>query len=128
MPVSLASFQAMRLLTSAWMDPRGGSHGVLPVSFRGNSHLLEGWALLRPDGSRSLLLINNDASHPARISVRGMAKKTLLLTTYSRAEYIWHPDGRNGHPSRNLRPAKTSVPSDLPVTIPPWSLAVLKEE
>ena len=82
----------------------------------------------REAGRRSLLLINNDASHPARISVRGMAKKTLLLTTYSRAEYIWHPDGRNGHPSRNLRPAKTSVPSDLPVTIPPWSLAVLKEE
>jgi hypothetical protein len=129
-PLPLATFHTLQLLTREWMDPNGGSHGVLPVSTGGStraeSDLLSLFPLKRPDGGRSLLVINKDATHPVRLSVKGLLKEPCTLITYSCAQYIWQAEGNRGHPSRNLPPARISVPSDLPITIPPWSLAVLK--
>ena len=124
----LAAFHAMRLLTSGWMDPRGGNHGVLPVHLRGagTSFLLSAFALKRPDGGVSLLVINKSSGLPLNLMVKGMGKIPCTLASYSSEEYLWKPDGANGRPSRNLPPSIRRITLDKPVTIPPWFIAVLR--
>jgi len=119
----VATFHTLRLLTHQWMDPGGGPHGVLSVTLRGHSHLLEGWALCRPDHSRSLLLINK-ADHPVTVAVHGM--KPSELTLYGSGQYRWYADGPDGRPLRNLPPTLRKLRADQPISIPAGSLVVIR--
>jgi hypothetical protein len=119
----VATFHTLRLLTREWMDPLGGFHGVLPVALRGNSRLLEGWALCRPDRSRSLLLINKD-DHPVTLAVRGM--KVSRACIYGSREYRWSADGPDGRPLQNLPPTLLKLRADQPISIPAGSLVVIR--
>ena len=118
----VAAFHTLRLLTREWMDPRGGSHGVLPVSLHGEVGLLEAWALCRPDHSRSLLLINK-ADHPQSVMVHGM--KASVVSMYGSRQYRWMEDRRNGHPLKNLPPDSSACNGGF-VTLPAFTLAVLR--
>jgi hypothetical protein len=118
----VATFYTLRLLTREWMDPRGGDHSVLPVSFHGDTDLLEGWALLRPDQSRSLLLINK-AGHPVTIALHGM--KASVVSMYGSEQYRWLEGGRSGHPAKNMPPVTSSCVGGS-VTLPAFTLAVLR--
>lgn len=118
----VATFHTLRLLTREWMDPRGGNHSVLPVSFHGDTDLLEGWALLRPDQSRSLLLINK-ADHPVTIALHGI--KASVVSMYGSEQYRWLEAGRSGHPAKNLPPVTSSCVGGS-VTLPAFTLAVLR--
>jgi F5/8 type C domain len=119
----VATFHTLRLLTREWMDPRGGPHGVLPLTLRGCSHQLEGWALCRPDHSRSLLLINK-ADHSVTVVVHGMQADTLH--SYGQGQYRWHAEGADGHPERNLPPSSLRLRADQPILIPPLSVSVIR--
>lgn len=130
--VPVASYHALRLVTGAWLDPAGGPHRVLPVTIKG---LKEGeksrvslFAVGRPDGGLSLLVVNKHRNKPLRLSLGSLAKEgkgSLTVTTYSATEYEWRAKGEEGHPSRNLPPVSHRVPATQPVAIPAWSLAVL---
>lgn len=126
--VPVASYHAMRLFSREWMNPTGGHHAILPVHRHGEGgrSLLSTFALGRPDGSRSLLLINKDPATPLTLRTRGLGNGTLRLAVYSASEYQWHPAGARGNPARNLPPSVQDVPSGQAVTIPPWSIAVLR--
>ena len=125
--VPVATYNALRLLSGEWLDPSGGPHTVLPVRISGDqANLLSAFAVKRPDGSRSLLVINKDPKRPVRLSLKGLGKQSATLTTYSSAEYSWHADGEEGHPSRSLPPCHQQVSVDQPINIPPWSLSVIK--
>lgn len=127
--VPVATFQTLRMLSQQWMDPCGGLHQVFPCHLtrsgkRGD--LLSAFVLKRPDGKWSLLLLNKDATHAAQLSFIGLDWEPHTFTTYSSAEYIWHPDGPNGHPSPNLAPSTRRVSENQRILIPPWSLTVIK--
>jgi hypothetical protein len=115
----VASFHALRLVTTCWMDPRGGAHGVLPVRSRGSEGLMA-FALRRPDGSRSLLLINK-GNTACRVALLGIVPGSV--TVYGSGQYRWFPDGPAGHPLRNL-PPQQSAGHGGEVTVPPRSIAV----
>jgi hypothetical protein len=117
----VATFHTLRLLTREWMDPRGGGHGVLPVTLRGDRNLIEAWALLRPDNTSSLLLINKK-NHPVTIAVHGM--RASMVRTYGSGQYLWLAHGSKGHPVRNAPPVTSPFVGDS-VTIPSFTLAVL---
>ena len=118
----VATFHTLNLLTHEWIDPRGGSHGVLPVCLRGGDGLIDAWAIHRPDGASSLLLINK-ADHPVSISVHGM--QVTLVSMYGSEQYRWLEDGRSGHPAKNLPPVTSSCVGGS-VTLPAFTLAVLR--
>jgi hypothetical protein len=127
----VAAFHAMQMVSSEWMDPRGGvhqAHRVTTASRDGAGDLLSAFALQRPDGAWALLLINKDATHPAQISLRGLPSRgaEATLITYSATEYAWQSSGPNGRPTRNEPPARRTVNLDQPLAIPPWSLSVLR--
>jgi hypothetical protein len=124
----VATFHAMRLVAREWLDPNGGQHTVLPVHLLGikEPSLVSAFAVKRPDGSRSLLVINKDPKKPVNVSLSGLSKSPHRFTSYSCSEYAWQADGSQGHPSRNLAASTRSIPWDHSVSIPPWSIAVIR--
>lgn len=133
--IPVATFNALQMLAREWIDPQGGVHEVLPVRVRANlpdaeRDLLSVFALKRPDGKRSLLLINKDPVRAMNVSLKSKAlgANALRLITYSRKEYQWSTKNQSGHPSRNHPPSVQVVPMDPQVTVPPWSVSVLRPE
>ena len=128
--IQLASYHALKLLTLEWMRPQGGLHAAYQVSSNLSSaeqKLMSIFALKRPDQSWSLLVINKGASHSVNLSLRSHEfRGPCRLTTYSPKEYTWQPKGPNGHPIRNLPLSTSLVSGDKPLTIPPWSITVIR--
>ena len=127
----VATFHALRLVSRNWLDAAGGSHGVLPVKLSGAKGVKDGlstFAVRRPDGTLSLLLINKDFKKPIQISVRlphSKEGKNVTLTTYSAVQYAWKDEGSEGHPVRNLPPSSCRIPTNSTIEILPSSVAVL---
>ena len=129
----LATFHALRMLTQEWMLPRGGRHLVFNVKTnlpQKEQNFLSAFALKRPDGSWSLLMINKEATESVRLS--GLSGKALApfagrcrLTTYSPKEYAWHADGEKGIPLRNDSPSVRLIEGNQSIIIPPWSISVI---
>jgi len=133
--IPVATFRALRMLSREWLDPQGGVHAAYQVRVRTchpdeERDLLSAFALKRPDGKWSLLLINKDSVRAASISLkpRPLGSHALRLTTYSQKEYQWAANQQNGHPSRNRPPSTEVVTGDRPVAVPPRSISVLRSE
>ncbi len=129
--IPVATFHVMRLLNTKWMDPNGGTHKAFRMESnlpKAESNRLSAYAVQRPNKSWSMLVINKDPTHAIRMSLAnyaGAKDSTGTLFTYSSREFQWKADGANGHPTRNLPPAKTEVRIDQPILLPPWSICVL---
>ena len=133
--IPVATFRALRMLSREWLDPQGGVHAAYQVRVRttpleAGRDLLSAFALKRPDGKWSLLLINKDSVRAASISLKPgpLGSHALHLTTYSQKEYQWAANQQNGHPSRDRPPSTMVVRGDRSVTLPPRSISVLRSE
>ena len=133
--VPVATFHAIRLITQEWLDPKGGLHR--PVKVQSNLPRVENtplgaFAVRRPDGTCSLLLINKDPARVFRLSLQRTGKTNPAtpwrLATYSPREYRWHADEVDGYPARNVPPSVSTVSANQPILIPPWSVSVLRTE
>jgi len=133
--IPVATFQVFRMLTHEWLDLRGGFHTAYRVRIRTKlppetRDLLSVFSVKRPDGKWSLLLINKDSVHGMRVSIKlgSLSARSRRLTTYSGKEYQWAANQQNGHPARRLPPSILDVSGNRPVTLPPWSISVLRLE
>jgi hypothetical protein len=100
----LPQFFVAQLITSEWVQPGAADHQVFPTKADlddGAGHaLITAYALLRPDGQWSLLVVNRDQdnAHKVRIRFRDDASRKessyggeVDTTTFGRAQYHWHP-------------------------------------
>jgi hypothetical protein len=99
--------------------------------------LVTAYAVLRPDGQWSLLLINKDYEnpHPVRINFHdGDGKKDssfagpVAMVTFGKAQYQWHPGRKEGYADPD-GPAATSTidaSADARYTLPPASMTILR--
>jgi hypothetical protein len=130
--VPVSTFHTLRMVTTDWLDPKGGPHEAYSVStnLQGSQRkLLSAFAVKRPDATWALLLINKDDHHSMQLSLAGMPGADAgrgRLVTYSSAQYQWRSDGPNGHPIRNEPPARSAVNLAEPIILPPWSISVLQ--
>ena len=100
----LSQFFASKLLNTEWLKPGGEVHEVYPAKsniFDSAGHtLVTSYAVKRPDGQWSLLLINKDQENAHKVSVTfhnadtgrdtqfaGMTK----VLTFGRDQYRWDP-------------------------------------
>lgn len=61
------AYWAMRLLLHEWLAP-SGEHEIAPAD---GDALLRAWSVRRPDGSRSMLIINKDDRAPRTVRIDG---------------------------------------------------------
>jgi hypothetical protein len=95
------------------------------------------YALRRPDGRLSILLLNKDPrrARPVAVNLTGDGPSRPLIgpvtvEQLSSARYVWHPAGERGY-ARPDRPPARSVFDAGPateLTLPPLSITVLRTE
>jgi len=97
----LAQYFVAQLLNTEWVQPSGGEHHVYAaksdLSDGAGHDLITAYALKRPDGQWSLLLVNRDqqTSHKVRVAFEGQSTGGFAgpveILTFGTAQYQWHP-------------------------------------
>ena len=99
--------------------------------------LVTAYAVSRPDGEWSILLVNKDSSNPHKIKIQfaGDGQTTgmqfagnVSVTTFGADQYVWHPDGAKSHADPDGPPAVSSLDAqpDTEFQLPRASITVLR--
>lgn len=134
-----AQFFAGEMLTQQWLQPGMGEHKLHPASSsvtRGGLPLISAYAVERPDGIWSVLLINKDArphsvrvefADPALGSATGFSGEVTSVT-FGSAQYAWRQRGARSAPDPAHEPlvSRLSASYQGPYLIPAQSITVLR--
>jgi hypothetical protein len=136
-----SQYFASRMINLDWVKHGAGIHRFYPASSdltddAGNV-LVTAYAVLRPGGDWSVLLVNKDSSndHAVRIQFDGADATPsqhfsgkISVTTFGAAQYVWHPEGAKSHADPD-GPAAVSSLEAMPDTnflLPRASITVLR--
>ena len=135
-----SQYHASRLINLEWVQHRAGMHKLYPAACElqdsGGHTLITGYAVNRPDGDCSLMLINKDESnsHDVSIALHQNNAQTgagfsspISMVTFGSEQYMWRSAGPNGHPDPNEPPVTKTLPAGTEViTLPKASVTVLR--
>lgn len=137
----LSQYFAIRMMTTQWVDPVDKMQEVYHVTSnvtdtKGDT-LVNAYALHRPDGLWSLLVINNDKHHSHTVHVvfdRGKARAhfrgKITTVTFGPTQYHWHPNtaGEGGFAKPDGPPvtAKIKVRPNTTFALPAASITVIR--
>lgn len=133
-----ATYYGTVMLKKYWADPSNQTLKVFPASSNiknGNEEdLVSAYALLRPDSTWSLMIVNKDPKRSFKVNL--VVEKQNQITPlnfpvtcyqYSNKEYQWLADGENSHPVKSLPPEEKIIQKGL-IELPPYSLTVIREK
>jgi len=134
-------YLAAQVITKEWVQPVDAVHRLFRVSSDitdeiGNL-LVTAYAVERPDGKWSVMLINKDRDHDHAVKVTfadADSKHDRIFTgqveriTFGPAEYQWHPEGNSGHADPDGPASKSTVTggADGLYQLPKASIVVLR--
>ena len=132
---------AAHMINQEWVQHRSGMHRMFPSSTNirdaeGNV-LVTSYAVYRPDGNWSLMLVNRDETNPHTVRVQfenSTSKRTVgfagpaTVVSFGSEQYVWINDGPNSHPDPDHPPVAASVTADSKTTftLPKASITVLR--
>jgi hypothetical protein len=132
---------AAHMINLEWVQHRAGLHHMFPSSTdikdsEGNV-LVTSYAVRRPDGNWSLMLVNRDETNPHTVRVVFQDSKnkrdesfsgSVTLVTFGSEQYVWINDGPNSHPDPDNPPVATTLSrnSGTTFTLPKASVTVLR--
>ncbi|MDX6447363.1 MAG: hypothetical protein QOH71_4437 [Blastocatellia bacterium] len=139
-----ATYWGARLLTEEWVQPGDEPHEIYPASSNvrnGNGdELITAYAVDRPDGLWSLLLINRDPKRSFQTKVV-FRKATsdfsafvgrVDIFQYSSKQYLLGGPANNPYPVRADEPEHRVIQSSratpMLISLPPYSLTVVRGE
>lgn len=136
-----SQFFAARLITQEWAQPKDAEH----LMYRAISDIKDGqghvlvtaYALHRPDGQWSVMLVNKDHDHAHKVRVlfhkaAGRPDTSfsgkLTMITFGKEQYQWHPDRKKGHADPDGPPATWMINAEqgTEYELPAASLTVLR--
>lgn len=123
-------YLAAQVITKEWLQPVDAVHKLFRVSSevmdQNGNILVTAYAVERPDGQWSVMLVNKDPdnSHSVKVSFAGgpggdrFFSGTVQRIVFGAAEYQWHPDpappaasGNRGRPMMSGHPDPDGPPS-----------------
>jgi hypothetical protein len=132
---------AAHMINLEWVQHRSGVHLMFPSSTDvkdadGNVHVTS-YAVHRPDGNWSLMLVNRDeaSAHTVRVQFEDSLSKQnasfsgpIDFVTFGSEQYVWINDGLNSHPDPDHPPVGTTIAasSQTMFTLPKASVTVLR--
>src|SRR5436309_7092028 len=135
-----APYFAAHMINLEWVQHHAGVHEMFPSSADitdGDGNLLvTSYAVHRPDGNWSLMLINRDETNPhtVRVLFEDSQRKRqtsfagpVTLVSFGSEQYVWINDGPNSRPDPDHPPVATRLegpPSTF--TLPKASITVLR--
>jgi hypothetical protein len=136
-----STYFAAHMINLEWVQHRAGVHSMFPASVNikdndGNL-LLTSYAVHRPDGNWSLMLVNRDETNAHAVRVVFEDAKTkreasfsgpITFVTFGSDQYVWINDGPNSHADPDNPPVATTVRGDggTIFTLPKASITVLR--
>ena len=134
-------YYAAHMINLEWVQHRSGLHSMFPSSTdvkdnEGNV-LVTSYAVRRPDGNWSLMLVNRDETNPHTVRVvfeDSKNKRTESFTgpvafvTFGSEQYVWINDGPNSHADPDNPPLATTASTGprTTFTLPKASITVLR--
>ena len=137
----LSQFFSAQLINLEWVQPGNGTHKVYAATGdledSAGHALVTAYALERPDGQWSLMVVNRDQEneHRMRIEFHDSAKNLdrffsgpVSVSTFGSAQYQWHPNDKGGIADPDGPLAKSSVIGNQGTTyeFPKASVTVLR--
>jgi hypothetical protein len=132
---------AAHMINLEWVQHRSGVHQMFPSSTNikdaeGNV-MVTSYAVHRPDGNWSLMLVNRDENSPHTVRVRfgdSSSKQDasfsgpVTFVTFGSEQYVWINDGPNSHAGPDYLPVAMSLAatSQTTYTLPKASITVLR--
>ncbi len=136
-----SSYFAAHMINLEWVQHRAGMHTMFPASIgikdtEGNL-LVTSYAVHRPDGEWSVMLVNRDENHPHTVRVvfddqenKRPASFTgpVHFVTFGSEQYVWINDGPNSHADPDNPPVATTINGGAATefTLPKASITVLR--
>jgi len=136
-----STYFAAHMINLEWVQHRAGVHSMFPASVNikdsdGNL-LLTSYAVHRPDGNWSLMLVNRDETNAHAVRVVFEDAKTkreasfsgpITFVTFGSDQYVWINDGPQSHADPDNPPVATTVRGDAGTifTLPKASITVLR--
>ena len=136
-----SQFFAAQIITQEWAQPTNAEHRLFPaagdIKDAAGHKLVTAYALHRPDGQWSVMLINKDHDNPHSIHIVFHDDDTktnesfgnpVTMVTFGSAQYQWHSRGRDGYADPDQPPLKSALTTDATTvyTLPPASLTVVR--
>ena len=134
-----AQYFASRIINMDWVKHGAGIHRFYPASSdltddAGNT-LVTAYAVARPDGEWSLMLVNKDATNAHAVRANFADEKSqrhfegkISVTTFGAEQYVWHPAGAQSRADPGGPPPVSSLEAkpDTQFTLPRASITVLR--
>jgi hypothetical protein len=135
-----AQYFASQLLNLDWVKHGAGIHQLYPAASDlqddAKHQLITAYAVKRPDGDWSLLVINKDPSnaHEVTLAFENSGKAVangftgpVKVVTFGAAEYVWHSSGPKSHADPDGPPKRSTMDwkSSQKVLLPKASVTVL---
>jgi hypothetical protein len=132
---------AARLMNLEWLQHGAGVHHMFPASAdikddAGNI-LVTSYAVHRPDGNWSLMLVNRDQSNPHSVRVvfdgearnhQGFFRGKVTMVTFGSEQYVWREDAANSHADPDGPPVTSQLSGgrQATFTLPKASVTILR--
>jgi hypothetical protein len=129
------------MINLEWVQHRSGMHHMFPSSTdikdaEGNV-LVTSYAVQRPDGNWSIMLVNRDETNPHSVRVQFEDSKTkrnvsfsgpVTFVTFGAEQYVWIDDGPNSHADPDHPPVAATLEagSQNVFILPKASITVLR--
>jgi hypothetical protein len=136
-----SQFFASQLINLEWVQQGNGEHHIFPAAADlldpAGHALVTAYAVSRPDGQWSLLIINKDQSNAHRVKIVFHDAQTGLdrffsgpasMISFGSAQYQWHPEGRDGFADPDGPAARTTINGgkDTVYELPQASVSVIR--
>jgi hypothetical protein len=136
-----SQFFAAQLLTQEWAQSTDSDHLLYKASSDikdSDGHVLvTAYALHRPDGQWSLMLINKDYDHPHKVQIVFRDSEanrdeafagSVTMITFGKEQYQWHPDRKKGYADPDGPPKTSTLQGSRQTSydLPPASITVLR--
>jgi len=135
-----STYFAAHMINLEWVQHRAGIHEMFPsssdITDADGNLLVTSYAVRRPDGTWSLMLVNRDETHPHTVRIvfqDAQSKRSapfagpVTFVSFGSEQYVWINDGPNSHPDPDHPPVAALLqgpPSTF--TLPKASITVLR--
>src|ERR1041384_3604995 len=135
-----STYWAAHMINLEWVQHRAGVHQMFPsstdVTDAAGNQLVTSYAVHRPDGNWSLMLVNRDSAnaHTVHVVFEDATRKhttsftgPVTVVSFGDEQYVWINDGPNSRPDPDHPPVAT-VLSGPPATftLPKASITILR--
>jgi hypothetical protein len=136
-----SQYFAAQLLTQQWVQPEDAEHRLFragsDIKDAAGHTLVTAYAVLRPDGQWSLLVVNkdHDHAHPVRIvfddadvPIDRTFTGQVTMVTFGKNQYQWHANRKQGYadPDGPAASSTMQAPADGVYSLPPASVTVVR--